>query len=103
MPNQATRLIEERREQILPTFSAEERERFKAFGTIVRFEKGARLNTTGEPVAGMFVLLAGHVIVRERHGAITNDLLRRRCTAGGSVPLGEARRHECRCAREPGR
>lgn len=74
MPNQATGLIEERREQILPAFSPEERERFKAFGTIVRFEKGARLNTTGEPVAGMFVLLAGHVTVRERHGTITNDL-----------------------------
>lgn len=74
MPNQATRLIEERREQILPTFSVEERERFKAFGTIVRFEKGARLNTTGEPVAGMFVLLAGHVTVREHHGTLVNDL-----------------------------
>lgn len=74
MPNQATRLIEERREQILPTFSPEERERFKAFGTIVRFKKGARLNTTGEPVTGMFVLLAGHVTVRERHGAMSNDL-----------------------------
>jgi thioredoxin reductase (NADPH) len=74
MPNQATRLIEERREQILPTFSSAERERFKAFGTIVRFKKGEQLNTTGEPVAGMFVLLAGHVTVRERHGTVANDL-----------------------------
>ncbi len=40
MPSQAKQLIEKRREQILPIFSSEERKRFKAFGTIVRFKKG---------------------------------------------------------------
>jgi hypothetical protein len=59
MPHQAKRLIEERRKQILPTFSAEERERLKTFGTIVRFAMDDRLITTGEPGAGMFVPVAG--------------------------------------------
>jgi thioredoxin reductase (NADPH) len=74
MPSQAQKLIEKRREQILPTFSCQERERFKAFGTIVQFKKGDRITTTGEAVAGMFVLLNGHVTVRERHGMVANDL-----------------------------
>lgn len=74
MPSQAKQLIEKRREQILPIFSSEERERFKAFGTIVRFKKGDRLTTTGEAVAGMFMLLDGHVTVRERHGTMSSDL-----------------------------
>jgi len=74
MSNPATRLIEERREQILPKFSSLERERFKTFGNIVRFKKGVRLNTMGEKVAGMFVLLRGHVIVRERHRTTSSDL-----------------------------
>jgi thioredoxin reductase (NADPH) len=74
MPSQVKHLIEKRREQILPIFSSEECERFKAFGTIVRFKNGARLTTTGEEVAGMFVLLDGHVTVRERHGTSSSDL-----------------------------
>lgn len=76
MAVRTTKLIEDRREQILPVLSEGERERLKRFGRIVRFAKGERLTTTGEAVPGMYVILAGHVAVRERHQDSVSDLAR---------------------------
>ncbi|GAA0734491.1 FAD-dependent oxidoreductase [Sphingomonas japonica] len=72
----ATKMIENRREQILPVLSQSERERLKRFGDIAHFAKGQYLATTGENVPGMYVILSGHVVVRERHGVADSDLTR---------------------------
>ena len=76
MAVRATELIEERREQILPVLSEKERKRLRQFGCIVHFAKGERLTTTGEDVPGMFVILSGHVAVREHRGLSVGDLTR---------------------------
>ena len=76
MVPRAADLIEHRREQILPVLSQSERERLRAFGCVLRFAAGERLTTTGEEVPGMFVILAGHVAVRERRGTSVGELTR---------------------------
>ena len=76
MAVRATELIEDRREQFLPVLSDKERKRLRQFGCIVHFAKGERLTTTGEDVPGMFVILSGHVAVREHRGLSVGDLTR---------------------------
>lgn len=66
-------MIEDRRAQILPVLTPHERERLKRFGTAAHFAKGQPLVTTGEAVPGMYVILSGHVTVRERHGTAAGD------------------------------
>ncbi|WP_200943058.1 FAD-dependent oxidoreductase [Altererythrobacter sp. Root672] len=70
------KMIEERGEQILPVLSEMELEKLRAFGSLVRFAKGERLTTTGENVPGMYVILVGFVVVRERLGKKVSDLAR---------------------------
>jgi len=55
--------IESRRHQIFPVLSTDEIDRLRRFGTAKRWQPGEMLFEAGKPAPGMFVVLAGHVIV----------------------------------------
>jgi thioredoxin reductase (NADPH) len=76
MTQAAAQLIETRRDQILPTLTAEERVRLAGFGRTVRFRKGEQLVTTGSEAPGLYLLMSGQVTVRERHGSEASELTR---------------------------
>jgi thioredoxin reductase (NADPH) len=66
MAGQLPSLIAERRDQILPVLSQAAIDRLRHFGQPRRYRDGECLFATGEEVPGMFVLLSGNILVRER-------------------------------------
>jgi thioredoxin reductase (NADPH) len=60
--------VESRRYQIFPVLSAEEINRLRRFGTIKRWQPGEMLFEAGKPGPGMFVVLAGRVVVSWHDG-----------------------------------
>ncbi|RYX98160.1 MAG: cyclic nucleotide-binding domain-containing protein [Comamonadaceae bacterium] len=57
-----------RRHQAFPVLGESDVARICRFGTVLRFRRGERLFTAGEPGAGLFVLLKGFVTVTQRDG-----------------------------------
>jgi thioredoxin reductase (NADPH) len=57
-----------RYEDTFPTLTPAEIERLRRFGTLHHYQDGACLFKTGTPVAGMFILLSGHVAITQRDG-----------------------------------
>ena len=57
-----------RRHQMFPELSDAEIERVSRFGSVRRYERGARLFAAGEPGPGMFVVLKGIVAISQRDG-----------------------------------
>src|SRR5208283_287131 len=55
--------VESRRHQIFPVLSADEIERLRRFGTMTQWQSGSLLFEAGKPGPGMFVVLAGRIIV----------------------------------------
>ncbi|MGC2223866.1 MAG: FAD-dependent oxidoreductase [Methylocella sp.] len=60
--------IEQRRDQMFPKLLSEEIEHLRRFGEVRRFKAGDLLFVTGERSPGMFVLIAGTVVVSSRDG-----------------------------------
>ena len=60
--------VESRRHQMFPTLTDADVARIGRFGAVKRYERGARLFTTGEPGPGMFVVLKGQVTISQRDG-----------------------------------
>ncbi|MET0445018.1 MAG: cyclic nucleotide-binding domain-containing protein, partial [Pseudorhodoplanes sp.] len=57
-----------RHDQTFPELTDAEIERMRRFGEIRRYRDGERLFETGRPGPGMFVVLAGHVVITQRDG-----------------------------------
>jgi thioredoxin reductase (NADPH) len=57
-----------RHDQTFPELTAVEIERMRRFGEVRHFQDGERLFETGKPGPGMFVVLAGHVVITQRDG-----------------------------------
>jgi thioredoxin reductase (NADPH) len=55
--------MESRRHQIFPVLGADEIDRLRRFGTVTQWQPGELLFEAGKPGPGMFVVLAGRVIV----------------------------------------
>ena len=60
--------IASRQHQMFPVLTETEIARISRFGTVRRYERGARLFTAGEPGPGMFVVLKGHLAINQRDG-----------------------------------
>ena len=58
-------VIDTRREQMFPTLDSYEVDRLRRFGEIENFSDGQFVQTTGEPVRGMLVILSGQVVVTQ--------------------------------------
>jgi thioredoxin reductase (NADPH) len=63
MAESTASVMETRRAQMFPVLAAAEIDRLRRFGEARRFAKGDFLSRTGEPSAGLFVLLSGEVRV----------------------------------------
>jgi thioredoxin reductase (NADPH) len=61
-------IIGTRRHQMFPVLTGPEIARIGRFGTLRRYERGARLFAAGEPGPGMFVVLKGAVALSQRDG-----------------------------------
>ena len=59
-------IIDTRREQMFPTLDGHEVERLRRFGEVMNFNSGDFVQTTGEPVRGMLVILSGQIVVSQR-------------------------------------
>src|SRR4030081_1347098 len=57
-----------RLEQTFPALTPQEIARMRRFGEIRNYKDGEKLFETGKPGPGMFVILTGHVAVRQRDG-----------------------------------
>jgi thioredoxin reductase (NADPH) len=68
MPNDPPPEVAGRSHQIFPVLTDPETARIGRFGTMRRYERGARLFATGEPGPGMFVVLKGVVALSQRDG-----------------------------------
>jgi thioredoxin reductase (NADPH) len=66
MPSAPRPITETRREQMFPSLEPGEIERLRRFGGGRSFTDGAYLARTGEVGPGMFVILSGEVVVRQR-------------------------------------
>ncbi len=68
MPNDMPPGIASRSHQMFPVLTEPEIARIGRFGTVHRYERGARLFAAGEPGPGMFVVLKGAVAISQRDG-----------------------------------
>jgi thioredoxin reductase (NADPH) len=59
-------IVDTRRHQMFPALAPTEIERLRRFGELRRYRAGDHLATTGEVSPGMFVLLAGEVVITQR-------------------------------------
>ncbi len=59
-------IIETRHAQMFPVLEAAEIDRLRRFGDTKAYRAGERLATTGEVSPGMFVILAGEVVITQR-------------------------------------
>jgi thioredoxin reductase (NADPH) len=59
-------VIETRSDQMFPTLEAREIERLRRFGQLQSYRTDERLQTTGEPVGGLYLILSGEVVVTQR-------------------------------------
>ena len=57
-----------RRHQTFPVLTDAEIARIGRFGTVQRYERGARLFAVGEPAPGMFIVLKGVMAISQRDG-----------------------------------
>src|SRR3984893_16583467 len=53
---------------MFPVLTARETARISRFGSVRRYERGARLFAAGEPGPGMFVVLKGVLAISQRDG-----------------------------------
>ncbi len=65
--------IDTRREQMFPVLDSQEIDRLRRFGELRNFKAGDNLQTTGQSVPGMFILLSGSAIVTQRDEFTTRD------------------------------
>ena len=68
MSNDVRPEVASRRHQMFPVLTEPEIARIRRFGTVHRYERGARLFAAGEPGPGMFVVLKGVVAISQRDG-----------------------------------
>jgi thioredoxin reductase (NADPH) len=68
VPNDPPPEVAGRSHQIFPVLTDPEMARIGRFGTMQRYQRGARLFATGEPAPGMFVVLKGIVALSQRDG-----------------------------------
>jgi thioredoxin reductase (NADPH) len=66
MPSPPRSIAETRREQMFPTLEPGEIERLRRYGEARSFAEGEYLARTGEVGPGMFLILSGEVVVRQR-------------------------------------
>lgn len=66
MPAIPTSIVDTRRHQMFPTLEPDEIERLRRFGEVRSFAHGDYLARTGEVIAGMYIILAGEVVIRQR-------------------------------------
>ena len=66
MAGEGPSIIDTRREQIFPILTTAEVDRLRRFGEVRSFAKSEHLLKAGEPMPGMFVILAGEVAVNLR-------------------------------------
>ena len=66
MAGEGPSIIDTRREQIFPILTTAEVDRLRRFGDVRSFAKSEHLLKAGEPMPGMFVILAGEVAVNLR-------------------------------------
>src|SRR3981189_3405827 len=59
-------IIETRHDQMFPVLEPAEIDRVRRFGETRSYRAGERLATTGEVGPGMFVILAGEVVMTQR-------------------------------------
>ncbi|HEY4081481.1 MAG TPA: FAD-dependent oxidoreductase [Burkholderiaceae bacterium] len=64
----AKRLAEQRHHQMFPVLSPDDIARMARFGERVRFEPGEFLRRAGQRPPGLFVLMSGRIVVRQRTG-----------------------------------
>ncbi len=68
VPNDPPPEVASRRHQMWPVLTDPEIARTSRFGSLRRYERGARLFAAGEPGPGMFVVLQGALALRQRDG-----------------------------------
>jgi thioredoxin reductase (NADPH) len=66
--NDTPSVVASRRDQMFPVLTEPEIARIGRFGSVRRYERGARLFAAGEPGPGMFVVLKGVVAISQRDG-----------------------------------
>jgi thioredoxin reductase (NADPH) len=68
MADDAPSAVQSREHQRFPVLTESEIARIRRFGTVMRYTRGTRLFTAGEPAPGMFVVLKGVMAVSNRDG-----------------------------------
>src|SRR6266481_9489533 len=68
VPNDPPPEVASRPHQMWPVLTDPEIARTSRFGSLRRYERGARLFAAGEPGPGMFVVLQGALALRQRDG-----------------------------------
>ena len=64
----AERIATLRRDQVFPVLDAEDVARIARFGETRQFRSGELLKKAGERAAGLFVLISGRVLIKQRNG-----------------------------------
>lgn len=64
----ARQIAEQRRHQVFPVLEPDDLARMARFGEPCQFQAGALLKRAGERPAGLFVILSGRVLVKQRTG-----------------------------------